>query len=180
MNAFLTAPIAVSLVVYNERLAAVLGLVTLIFALAVFFSCRACLALLNKIGLKKLVASKGYQTFLKFHTYYWWMFWLIFIIHLLAAIMHLGFKNSSDPDAYLHVYSVIFGVAAVLSLLVISFSSRGIATLVRLFSERRPTDFKSIGAVYKFHAFYWWIFLAAVTAHFLVGFLHSGLWPSGV
>jgi cytochrome b561 len=180
INALLIHPLAVSLVVYNERLAAVLGLITLISALAVFFSCRTCLSVLTKIGLKRFVSGKGYRTFLKYHTYYWWFFWLIFVIHLLAAIMHLGFKNTSDPDAYLHVYSVIFGAAGLVALVVVSFSCRAIFGLTRLFSDRKPTDFKSIAGVYKYHAYYWLIFFLVIAVHFLVGFLHSGLWPSGV
>jgi hypothetical protein len=179
MNLMLSLPLAVSLSVYNERLAVLLGIITLLSALAVFFSCRTGVKILNKIGLKRLVAHKSYQTFLKYHTYYWWTFWLVFVIHLFAAIMHLGFNTAGDPDAYLHKYSVIFGVLALLIILVVGFSCRGIANLVRLFSERRPTDFKLIGAVYKFHAYYWMLFLLMIAAHFTAGYLHSGWWATG-
>jgi hypothetical protein len=57
MSFFLTGPIAVSLLVYNERLTVVLGLFTLILALAVFLSCRSGFTSLNKIGLKKPTQS---------------------------------------------------------------------------------------------------------------------------
>jgi cytochrome b561 len=110
MHIFLTS---VSLSVYNERLAIVLGLMTLISALAVFFSCRSGLFFLKRIGLSGLTGRRPFQVFIKYHTYYWWIFWIIFLIHLAAAIMHLGFKNSDDPDAYLHIYSVVFGLAAI-------------------------------------------------------------------
>jgi cytochrome b561 len=180
MSFFLTGPIAVSLLVYNERLTVVLGLFTLILALAVFLSCRSGLTLLNKIGLKKLANSKCYQTFFKYHTYYWWVFWLMFVIHLLAAIMHLGFKNSGDPDAYLHIYSVIFGVAAVIALVVVSFSCRGIAGILRLFSERKVNDFRSLGRLFRFHAYYWLLFFLVIATHFTISFIHNGLWPSAV
>lgn len=180
MNHIPILPLSVSLSVYNERLAVILGCLTLISALTVFFSCRTCIRLLNKIGLKNVVSSKRYQTFLKYHTYYWWTFWLIFVIHLMAAIMHLGFNTAGDPEAYLHKYSVIFGASTLLTILVVSFSCYGIANLVRLFSERRSTDFKLIGAVYKYHAYYWMIFFLSIAAHFIVGFKHSGWWPSGI
>jgi cytochrome b561 len=180
MDFISTGPIAVSLIVYNERLTVLLGLVTLILALAVFLSCRTGLSILNKTGLKKLTSSKGYQTFLKYHTYYWWSFWLVFVIHLLAAIMHLGFKNTDDPDAYLHIYSVIFGAAAAAALLIISVSCRGISGFVRLFSERKVNDIKSLSRLFKFHAYYWLIFLVVIAVHFLIGFIYNGFWPAGV
>jgi cytochrome b561 len=179
MNQILSLPLAVSLSVYNERLAVVLGILTLLSALTVFFSCRTGIKLLNKTGIKNLVANKSYQSFLKYHTYYWWTFWLVFVIHLLAAIMHLGFNTAGDPDAYLHKYSVIFGALALLTILVVGFSCRGIFTLVRLFSERKPTDFKLIGAVYKYHAYYWMLFYFMIAAHFTAGYLHSGWWATG-
>jgi hypothetical protein len=178
MNKLLNVPVAVLLAAYSERLAVILGIITLFTALAIFFSCRICIKILNKIGLKKMVAHKIYRSFLKYHPYYWWAFWLIFVIHLLAAIMHLGFNTAGDPDAYLHKYSVIFGISAMLSILLVSFSCYGITALVRLFSDRRPVDFKFIGAVYKYHAYYWMIFLLLIAAHFIAGYLHSGWWPT--
>jgi hypothetical protein len=104
----------------------------------------------------------------------------MFVIHLLAAIMHLGFKNSGDPDAYLHIYSVIFGVAAVIALVVVSFSCRGIAGILRLFSERKVNDFHSLGRLFRLHAYYWLLFFMVIVAHFIIGFIHNGLWPSAV
>jgi hypothetical protein len=178
MDQILNLPLAVLLSVYNERLAVILGIITLLVALTLFFSCRICIKTLNKIGLQKIVASKRYRGFLKYHTYYWWAFWLIFVIHLLAAIMHLGFNTAGDSDAYLHKYSVIFGISAILTILLVSFSCYGIATLVRLFSDRSPTDFKLIDAVYKYHAYYWTLFLLLIAAHFTAGYLHSGWWPT--
>lgn len=180
MNQMFSLPLAVSLSVYNERLAVTLGIITLLSALTVFFSCRTGVKILHKIGLKKMVAGQSYQTFLKYHTYYWWTFWLVFVIHLLTAIMHLGFNTTGDPDAYLHKYSVIFGVSALLAILAVGFSCRGIANLVRLFSERKPTEFKLIGAVYKYHAYYWVIFFVLIASHFTAGYLHSGWWAAGV
>jgi hypothetical protein len=178
MNQILSFPIAVLLPVYNERLAVILGLITLLLALTVFFSCRIGIKLLNKIGLREMVAGKRYRQFLKYHNYYWWAFWLIFVIHLMAAITHLGFNTAGDPDAYLHKYSVILGILAVLTLLIVRFSCYGIAAMVRLFSDRPPTDFKIISAVYKYHAYYWMAFVLLIAAHFTAGYRHSGWWPT--
>lgn len=180
MIAFLIHPVAVSLSVYNERLAVVLGIMTLISALALFLSCRVCLRILPKIGCQNLIASRGFQRFLKYHTYYWWTFWLIFGIHLMSAIMHLGFGSTGDPDAYLHKYSVIFGVSALLVVLVASYSCRWVATLYRLFSERGPSDSKFFSMVYRYHAYYWLVFFLLIAAHFVVGYKHSGWWPTGI
>lgn len=170
----------VSLSVYNQRLAIVLGIFTLIMALAVFLSCRSGITLLNKIGLKNMASSRGYQTFLKYHTYYWWTFWLIFVIHLLAAIMHIGFKNSGDPDAYLHIYSLIFGSAGIITLIVVDLSCRGIIGVVRLFSERKWNEFRFLGRLYRYHSYFWLIFGLLVTVHLSIGLIHSGWWPSRV
>jgi hypothetical protein len=173
------SPFLVSLAVYNERLAIILGGTTLLSALTVFCSCRFALWLFSQTPWRKLATSAAYRRFIKYHNYYWWLFWLLFVIHLLAAIMHLGFKNLADPDAYLHTYSLIFGLAALLSLLLLSFSCRGFLGIFLLFSPRNATDFKFFSRFYQMHTYFWVLFWLAIAVHFTAGFLHSGFWPSG-
>jgi hypothetical protein len=180
MYQILNFPLVISIAVYNERLAMVLGILTLLSGLAVFLSCRTCIKILNKTGFKKMIAGKTFQRLLKYHTYYWWTFWLIFVLHLMSAIMHLGFNTAGDSNAYLHKYSLIFGLSALAAVIAVRFSCHGIGVVVRLFSERKPTEFKLIGLVYKYHSYYWVVFFILIAAHYTAGFLHSGWWPTGI
>jgi hypothetical protein len=170
--------LSVSLSVYSERLAVILGLITLVTALAVFFTCRTGMGLLKRVGLSRITQSRAYRAFNRYHSYYWGLLGLVLVIHLMSAIMHLGFNNSGDPDAYLHRYSVIFGLTALLALLVLAFSCRGISALLKLFSEKKVQNIRFLGFLYRFHNYYWMLFLVLIAAHFTAGFLHSGWWPS--
>ena len=49
--------------IYNERTAIVLGFVTLILLLAVFFSCRTFISLLQKLGVNNPTDNRFYRTF---------------------------------------------------------------------------------------------------------------------
>lgn len=68
----------------------VLGILNLVAALLVFFSCR-CLGSAN-LG-KKLMKYRPYQRFYKYHCYVWWVFWPSVTVHAFLAIMRLGWPG---------------------------------------------------------------------------------------
>jgi cytochrome b561 len=36
----------------------------------------------------RVVKSKIYQRFYKYHAYYWWFFWMLMLLHVFAAVGH--------------------------------------------------------------------------------------------
>ena len=69
------------------RLIFILGIVNLIGAVLIFFSCR-CIA--NGNLLKKLMKYRGYQRFFGYHCYIWRIFWPSVVVHALLAIAFFG------------------------------------------------------------------------------------------
>ncbi len=69
------------------RVIFVLGVVNLVTALLILFSCR-CLAG-SKIG-GKLMKYKPYQRFNKYHCYIWRVFWPSVVVHAFLAVMLVG------------------------------------------------------------------------------------------
>lgn len=163
---------------YNERLAILLGLITVAFAVAVFVSCRTCVVLLERLGLKNPTANKGYQVFYRYHGYYWWGFWFVLLLHALVGLMH-GFSvpESIDPDAYLHVPILWLGVAAVGAALVMVSSCRSPLAFLNQFRGNPGPGGRVYRLFFQYHTYYWLVLALAVAAHFALGYYHAGIWP---
>ena len=69
------------------RVIAILGIINLVAATLLFFSCR-CTGSARIIG--KLMKYKKYQSFYKYHCYLWRVFWPSVITHIILAILYLG------------------------------------------------------------------------------------------
>jgi hypothetical protein len=110
--------------VYNERIAIILGLVTLVLALAIFASCRTFVSLLQRLGLENPSQNKFYQGFYKYHLYYWWGFGVSLLAHVMMVTLHTGLPKSGDPDAGVHWVILILGLASAVSGVVLFFSCR--------------------------------------------------------
>ena len=59
----LSLQIAGDLGIYYERIAVILGFITLAAALATFASCRSCIALAGRYLKKNLLENRAYQSF---------------------------------------------------------------------------------------------------------------------
>jgi hypothetical protein len=70
------------------RIIIILGIINLVTALLIFFSCR-CLPG-SKIG-KNLMKHPLYQRFFKLHCYIWWVFWTSVVAHAIFVFVYLGF-----------------------------------------------------------------------------------------
>jgi len=70
------------------RLIFILGIVNLVTALLIFFSCR-CIPVSRIIG-KALMKQPLYRRFNTYHCYIWPVFWASVIIHAFFAIMLIG------------------------------------------------------------------------------------------
>jgi hypothetical protein len=162
----------------GERLTVVLGYVTLTAVLAVIFSCRSFVSLSSHLGVKDVLKNRTYRLFYQFHSYYWWGFWFVFVFHLYMAGMHIFMIPAEpDPDAYLHWYSLGFGLGAVAVIVGITLSCRVLIDPLNLIFNKKPLNNPRYRVFYKAHSYYWLFFLAIMAAHYSFGFLHSGLWP---
>ena len=171
--------IAVDLGIYYERIAVVLGFVTLVAALATFASCRSFINLISRYTRKNLLENRAYQSFYKYHTYYWWSLFVILIIHMMSAGIHTYLLPApDDPDALAHW--LILGFAfAILATISIQFAScRSFASLVEFITQSNPVKFRVYKGFYRFHAYYWWLFLSAVAGHIIASSIHTRIWPS--
>jgi hypothetical protein len=162
----------------NERIVIVFGLVTLIFALAAFISCRTFVSLLVHFRLGNPSGNKVYQAFNKYHGYYWWIFGVLLLAHILMATLHTGLPVSGDPDAGIHWAILILGLVAGLNGVVVFFSCRVLPKLLAPAKSKFSLTDKVYGSFFKYHAWYWWLFILLAAAHFAVSYLHAGVWPA--
>jgi len=160
-----------------ERASVTLGFLTLAAALSTFASCRSCISFLKWFRIQNPLSNKAYRAFYQFHSYYWWAFVSLLVIHLSLAIAHTGIPKAGDPDAPVHWYILSFGFGSALF------------TFFTLSSCRISNDFISglfknenqLQAGYKkfkgYHAYLWLIFLLVFAVHFFFAHQHVGFWP---
>ncbi len=171
-------PISVNIIVYNERLAIILGFITLTFMMATLFSCRSFVSFLNRIGVKNPTKNPTYSSFFKYHSLYWWGFAFSIILHLLVGVMHISYSNPADPDAYLHTYILLAGGAAFVVTLVVYVSCRAFAGLLNLITGKSPSSGKVFASFYRWHNYYWIILILMFVAHFTFTYWHTGIWAN--
>ncbi len=71
----------------GHTLPIVLGSLTLLSGLGVFFSCRF-VPMLKEGWRERLMKNKFYRVYYKYHEYYWWFFWMLLLLHVFAAMGH--------------------------------------------------------------------------------------------
>jgi hypothetical protein len=167
---------SVNVVVYNERLAIILGFITLAFTLAALFSCRSFLSFLNRMGVKDPLGNSFYRVFFKYHSFYWWGLVFALALHLLVGVMHIRYNDPADPDAYLHPYIFLTGGLAFIVTLAAYLSCRSFASLLNLVTGKSPLSGRVYTIAYSFHYYYWIILIMIVIAHFTLIYLHTGVW----
>ena len=165
--------------VYDERLAIILGLVTLLFGLTVFFSCRTCISWLSRLGLKNLTETRGYLMFYRYHLYYWWAFGVLVVAHFLIATVHTGLPQAGDPDANIHWTILGLGLFSFITALVTFSSCRVLPKIAAVVSPKSLFNNNTYKIFFRYHTYYWWIMALLVAAHFTVSYSHAGIWPPG-
>jgi hypothetical protein len=164
--------------IYDERVAVVLGVLTLISGLATLVSCRSCVNVLHLLGWHNPLGTKWYQAIYRYHTYYWWSFGILLISHIIMAVSHTGLPESGDPDANVHWMILFLGLASFISAFSIFSSCRVFPSLKIMATPGRPVGNK-YRSFFKYHSYYWVIFLVLVAGHFTIGLIHTGIWPGG-
>jgi hypothetical protein len=163
--------------VYNERLAIILGFITLSSGLAAFFSCRIFVSFTMHARNKASPLNKLYADFYKYHLYYWWAFGVMLVAHLLISVVHTGLPQAGDPDAGIHWAILGFGALSLIIAVVLFSSCRVVPRLIAMATPRNPFKNTFYSRIYRFHSYYWVLLLAAVLTHFLLSYFHTGIWP---
>lgn len=174
----MSVPFQASDAAYNERIAIVLGFVTLALATATFASCRTFSSFLVRLGISGTNKSQIHLKFNKYHMYYWWFFGVSALAHVMMGTFHTGLPQSNDPDAGVHWMVIVLGLASAFSGAAL-FSSCRISP--RLLAPTIPTfslTNKVYSSFFRRHSNYWVVLALFVAAHFIASYLHTGLWPA--
>jgi hypothetical protein len=163
--------------VYNERLAIVLGLITLGLGIAAFLSCRTFASLFKLMGAKNGLGNRIYWSFTNYHLYYWWAFGVFLVAHLMVAVLHTGLPRAGDPDAGLHWLILLFGIFSAGSSSMIFASCRVLPRLSAMLTPRDPFSNSGYRWIFQHHAYYWLVFGLLTATHFVVAYNHAGIWP---
>ncbi len=165
--------------VYDERIAIVLGYLTLISGLAVFISCRTCVSWLRHLGMKDPTTTRGYAGFYRFHLYYWWAFGVLLLIHLMMAILHTGLPQAGDPDASVHWIILGMGLFSAIAALMVFSSCRVLPRLITIATSRNPFQNIHFKTFFQNHSYFWVPLVLLAGVHIAFGFQHAGIWPGG-
>jgi hypothetical protein len=161
---------------YNERLAIVLGFITLLLALAVLASCRVVPIVMNILH-KDPMQSHFYQTFYKWHAYLWWVFGTMLLLHLSTAFIHTGFPVPGDPDAPIHWVILGAALGSLLFFFIVLASCRSIVTFINVLAGKNPLQNRFFKWFYARHGLYWWLFALIFLVHISAAGIHTGVWP---
>ena len=74
-------------VLIGARVLFTLGILNLVMALLILFTCR-CIP--TSKALEGLMKNPAYKRFYKYHCYLWWIFWPSVVVHAVLAIAILG------------------------------------------------------------------------------------------
>jgi hypothetical protein len=164
--------------IYNERVAIALGVAALISALATLGSCRSFVSVFKSLGLSSPLNNPVYRAFYQYHTFYWWALGIILLSHIVMAISHTGLPQAGDSDANVHWAILSLGLVSAVLVLTVFSSCRVYSRIKRMLMPGQP-DSGRFRAFFKYHSYYWLIFLLLVVGHFVAGFIHAGIWPGG-
>jgi hypothetical protein len=120
-----------------------------------------------------------YRSFFKYHSFYWWGFMFLLILHLLVGVMHISYRQPADPDAYLHIYIFLTGGMAFIVTLIVYLSCRSFTFFLNLVTGKNSLSGNLFTKVYHFHNYYWIMLVLIAIAHFTFGYLHTGVWVNG-
>ncbi len=159
-------------------MAIVLGLSTLILALMTFTSSRSFASLWNRFS-PNLLENRIYKSYYRCHWIFWSGFAFILFIHISMGLLHVVLNSfTHDPDAYLHAYVVATGLVGLVVTGMIVTSCRSLLGALGIVFLKNPLSSGNYQRYYKFHSYFWIIFLAFIIGHYSFGYLHAGgLWP---
>ena len=162
---------------YGERVAVVLGFVTLGLFIAMAVTCRKFLPFASRLGMGSLTNSAPYQALFKLHSYFWYGLGLVLVLHLMAGLLHTEIPQKGDPDAAIHWAILIFALTTLTSLVLVFSNCRSFATVLKIFRGDRVLT-GAYGRYYQLHSFFWVLLLVALAGHLVASYMHIGFWPT--
>ena len=164
---------------YGERLAVVLGFITLALFTGMAVTCRSFIPFSNKIGLGSITRSKVYRSLFRFHSFFWFGFGVILFLHGLTGFMHTEIPQAGDPDAPVHLAILVFATGLFLSVGLTFSNCRAFSGMLRFF---RGGDILTgiYGRFYRLHSYFWVLLLVALAGHLTASYLHIGFWPTQI
>jgi hypothetical protein len=94
-----------------------------------------------------------------------------------TAILSILFQMVGDLGIYYERIAVSLGFTTLVAGLATFTSCRSFTSLVDFFTQKSPIQYKLFKRFYRFHAYYWWIFLLAVAGHITASSIHTDVWP---
>lgn len=161
--------------IYVHRVVLSLGLGSAVFALASIASCRSCVTWLSFLFKKSPMTAKWYQSFYKYHTYYWWLLGVLMESHAIMAISSTGLPEAGDADANIQWVILSLALASFVSTIVVFLSCRILPRVFDFTTGKRLLEVRAYRSFYKYHSYVWLAFIASVAAHMTVAFIHAGL-----
>jgi hypothetical protein len=169
--------LATGTAVYNERLAIILGFITLLSVVLTAITCRSFISLLSGFGIKRPLDSTLFSKIYNLHPYFWWGLWIVLLLHILVAIFHLEIPTPDDVDAFIHWVILALALLSLIFLVLLLLSCRIIPLFWKFISRNNLLTSNIYKSFYRLHSYLWWPFLASVVGHVITSFIHTGVWP---
>jgi hypothetical protein len=159
-----------------ERLAVVLGFTNLALFIGMGITCRSFLNIARNLRITRFTSSRPYQALFKYHSFFWYGFFVVLFLHIILAILHTEIPKAGDPDAAIH-WAILGFAGSVLVSTALTFSGcRTFSGILQGF--RGDKLYKGFyGHYFKLHAYFWVILLAALAGHLVTAYPHIGFWP---
>jgi hypothetical protein len=159
--------------IYVHWLILVLGIGILVSGIAVITTCRNIAGFFHLLQGKDSFKTRLYKAYFKLHSYYWVVFFLLLVFHLMVTIVHIGLPSPGEPYALAHRVAFYASISNFLLVLVVFTSCRSFLSLYTLFSARTPLGSNFFKRFYNFHAVLWVLLIASILTHIAAGIIHA-------
>ncbi len=159
--------------IYVHWLILALGIGILISGIAVITTCRSVAGFFHLLQGKDSLKARVYNTYFRFHSYYWVAFGLFLVLHLMVTIVHIGLPSSGEPYALAHQVVFYSAIVNFLLVLVVFTSCKSFLSLVSLFTSRNPLSGNIFKGFYRFHSILWWLLAVSFIVHIVFGIIHA-------
>jgi hypothetical protein len=92
--------------------------------------------------------------------------------------MHATYSIPGDEDAYVH-WRVLWSGLGGLVLLggFVLTTCRSFSHALDFVANKSSLQNKGYRSFYRYHSYYWWAFVLLAIGHFILGYIHAGIWP---
>ena len=164
---------------FGERLAVALGFVTLVLFIGTGLTCRSFVPLADRLNITWFTGSRPYKAIFRYHSFFWYGFFVVLFLHMLIGFMHTEFPQAGDPDAVQHLWILVFAVSLFISVGLTFSNCRTFMGFLRIFKgDSLLAGF--YGRFYRLHSYVWVLLLVALVGHLIASYIHIGFWPTEI